>query len=87
MLNLPPALLAIIIACSSAVESQEWPYNLPAHVKYYPEEEHVIKRNVEVERRLLSQIPVGMKKMSGDPGEKFMMDFWQFDEQYTNASK
>lgn len=77
---LPPALLALVLERSTLGQSKEleWPYNLPAHVKYYPEDEGLVKRNVEIRQRLQQQSPVGMKKMSGDPGEMFFLDYWRF---------
>ena len=64
---LPPALLALVLERSALGQSKEleWPYNLPAPVKYYPEDEGLVKRNHEIRQRLQPQSPVGMRKMSG----------------------
>lgn len=81
LLALPPALLGLILHHTAAATAQEleWPYNLPPHVKYYPEDEGLVKRNLQTRQKLQQQMPVGIKKMSGDPGEKFLLDYWQFD--------
>ena len=38
-----------------------------------------MKRNLHIQKRLQQQMPVGIKKMSGDPSEMFFLDYWQFD--------
>lgn len=81
-LTLPSSLLVLLLArcINGGGPELEWPYNLPPHMKYYPQDEAIIRRNVEVQQRLQEQTPTGIRKMSGDPGEKFMMDYWHFDE-------
>ena len=81
LLSLPPTLLAFIAGFSVVTKAQElqWPYNLPSHVKYFPEDEPLIKRGVDVQQRLQHESPVGVKKMSDDPGEKFHYDYWSFE--------
>ena len=91
LFSLPPALLGLILmqGVKSDEQELEWPYNLPRHMKYYPEDEIFVKRIVQIQKRLEQQTPVGMRKMSGDPGEKFMLDYWQFEEtiqEYGNAT-
>ncbi|KAI5255195.1 hypothetical protein E4T42_01925 [Aureobasidium subglaciale] len=73
---LPVTLIAIIFA--TPTYSQDWPYNLPPGEKYYPEHEHHIRRNFEIQQRLNDISPFGVRKMSGDQGEKFFLDYWQF---------
>ena len=49
-------------------------------MKYFPEEEHLIRRNMEIQTRLSYEKPVGLRKMSQDAGEMFLLEYWQFDE-------
>ena len=76
------ALLCTIIAIVVHLQrtnAQQWPYNLPPHQKYFPQHEHLVRRHEEVRNRLASQAPIGIRKMSDDPGEMFFLDYWQFD--------
>ena len=73
-----PALLTLSIPITSG-QSQDWPYNLPAGAKYYPEHESYLKRDLEIQRRINTAPPSAMRKMSEDEGEKFFLDYWQFD--------
>jgi hypothetical protein len=79
LLALPGALFAIVSATPSYI--QDWPYNLPLHAKYYPEHENHIKRDLEIQQKLNMAAPSGVRKMSDHEGEKFFLDYWQFDEQ------
>jgi hypothetical protein len=76
LLALPPAIL-MLCASSCAAESQ-WPYNLPKHMKYYPEDQVHVKRSLNVQERLKKEKPVGVKKMSSNEGEMFFLDDWIF---------
>ncbi|KAF2461512.1 hypothetical protein BDY21DRAFT_88782 [Lineolata rhizophorae] len=80
LLSLPTSLL-LLLAGNPATTSADrpWPYNLPAHAKYYPEDEIHVKRDIEVQERLARQTPIGVRKMSDDEGEKFYLDYWVFD--------
>ncbi|EME44817.1 hypothetical protein DOTSEDRAFT_173192 [Dothistroma septosporum NZE10] len=81
LLSLPATLLALTIAqCAEALEAQ-WPYNLPRHAKYYPEDEPHVKRGLGAQELLQWHAPQGVKKMGDDPGEKFFLDYWEFEEQ------
>jgi hypothetical protein len=77
LLSLPPAIIALLCATSTAAESQ-WPHNVPKHLKYFPEDEVHVKRAVELRERLQHEKPIGMKKMSLDEGEMFMLSDWIF---------
>ena len=79
VLALPASLLSIIASSTVHAQYLPWPYNLPRTARYYPEDEAHIKRNVEVQEKLAWQPPTGVKKMSGDEGEKFFLDYWGFD--------
>lgn len=41
----------------------------------------IVKRHAEIERRLATEAPVGMRKMSGDPEEKFWPGDWIFADE------
>ncbi|KIX95197.1 uncharacterized protein Z520_09113 [Fonsecaea multimorphosa CBS 102226] len=82
---LPSSLLVLIASSIPPVTPQDlnlqWPYNLPADSKYYPEDEVMIKRDLDAQRKLQKSDPTGVRKMSGDPGEKFYLQYWGFEEQ------
>jgi hypothetical protein len=84
LLALPAVLSAIVFATPSY--SQDWPYNLPLDAKYYPEHEHIIKRDLEIQQKLDMAAPSGVRKMSDHEGEKFFLDYWHFDEQTFNST-
>lgn len=80
LLTLPTSLLALLTLIPPT-RSQPWPYNLPPHEKYFPEHEQYIKRNLEIQQKLVAASPAGVRKMSNDEGEKFYMEYWQFGDQ------
>ncbi|KAF2707088.1 hypothetical protein K504DRAFT_410951 [Pleomassaria siparia CBS 279.74] len=77
LLALPPT---ILLLCATCVSSEpQWPHNLPSHMKYFPEDEVHVRRSLSISERLQrGEKPVGVKKMSGDPGEMFFLDNWIF---------
>lgn len=75
-----PSILLIISPAQGEEPRLQWPYNLPAHVKYYPQDEPIVRRSYDVQRRLAEGNPLGVKKMSGDEGEMFWIDFWEFGD-------
>ncbi|PVH89261.1 hypothetical protein DL98DRAFT_565360 [Cadophora sp. DSE1049] len=97
ILSLPTSILLLIISHTSAHASPEpashpqsesasasaaqWPYNLPPHVKFWPEDPPSRRRDLEAieEHIRLGRKPVGVMKMSDDEGEKFYMEYWQFE--------
>ncbi|KIW31328.1 uncharacterized protein PV07_02985 [Cladophialophora immunda] len=82
---LPSSLLVLIASSIPPVSPQglalQWPYDLPPDSKYYPEDELMVKRDLKVQQKLQKSIPTGVRKMSGDPGEKFYLQYWGFEEQ------
>ncbi|CAN9225910.1 unnamed protein product [Alternaria alternata] len=79
LLALPPAIIALCAATPGlAVEESQWPHNVPRHLKYFPEDEVHAKRGLSVKQRLQHEKPIGVKKMSMDEGEMFMLDNWIF---------
>jgi len=81
---LPASLLALITVFTTA-RGQEWHSNLEPHEKYFPEHEEHLRHEWEISQKLQSQQPVGMRKMMGDPGEKFFLDYWEFDTDTTES--
>ncbi|KAI0585680.1 hypothetical protein Alg130_04621 [Pyrenophora tritici-repentis] len=90
LLSLPPAIIALC-AASVAADTQ-WPHNVPRHLKYFPEDEVHAKRSLSIKERLEHEKPIGVKKMSTDEGEMFMLDNWifasdtQHSDVYTNVT-
>jgi hypothetical protein len=77
LLALPPAIIALCAATPGlAAEESQWPHNVPRHLKYFPEDEVHAKRGLSVKQRLQHEKPIGVKKMSMDEGEMFMLDNW-----------
>jgi hypothetical protein len=77
LLSLPSTVLLLLCATASCAEPQ-WPHNVPKHLKYFPEDEIHAKRALDITERLKHERPVGVKKMSVDEGEMFMLDNWIF---------
>ncbi|KAL6250980.1 hypothetical protein RBB50_001188 [Rhinocladiella similis] len=80
---LPSSLLLFVTTSTvrAAAQQMRWPYNLPPEVKYYPEDEFLLKRDIDVQQKLQERPVAGVRKMSHDPGEKFYLDYWGFDEE------
>jgi len=81
---LPASLLALLTILTTA-EGQEWHSNLEPHEKYFPEHEEHLRHQWEIVQKLHSQQPVGIRKMMGDPSEKFFLDYWEFDARTTES--
>ncbi|KAK6438026.1 hypothetical protein LTR95_005775 [Oleoguttula sp. CCFEE 5521] len=80
-LALPATLLGFIaFPEAAAADALQWPYNLPPTVKYHPEHEPLVKRQLEAKEKLASQRPIGMRKMSEDEGEMFFLHYWDFGD-------
>ena len=77
LLSLPTAVILLFCASPSFAELQ-WPYNIPKHLKYFPEDEEHALRGLSVQQRIQKEKPVGVMKMSVDEGEMFMLDSWIF---------
>lgn len=79
LFNLPSSILFCIsfLPLRCFCEPQ-WPYNLPKHIKYFPEDEPHMQRQQRIEERIAWEQPNGVRKMSTEEGEKFFLDFWQF---------
>lgn len=77
LLSLPPAIIALLLATASSAEPQ-WPHNVPKHLKYFPEDEQHARRSLDIYEKLQNEKPIGVKKMSLDEGEMFMLENWIF---------
>jgi hypothetical protein len=82
LLSLPPPLLLLIATTlpGTVIAEADWPHNLPAHAKYFPQDEALVRKGLSAQQRLASRNPVGVRKMSGDESEMFFLDYWQFEE-------
>lgn len=71
---LPATLLALIAIAGATAQNQPRLADLhPDHVKHLKREQHA-------KEQLQWQQPVGMRKMSGDEGEKFFLHYWDFGD-------
>jgi hypothetical protein len=86
LLGLPASILLLIASHSDIVLASDhekaaarWPFNLLSNLKYWPEpatnrQAEAISKDVENTGK-----PLGVMKMSDDEGEKFYMEYWQFE--------
>lgn len=84
LLSLPRALLLLIATTTPCIASADanWPHNLPAHAKYFPQDEPLVRRGLSAQEQLAaSRTPIGVRKMSEDESEMFFLDYWEFEEQ------
>lgn len=97
LLSLPSSLILLLLSHTKASSSEsvhnvsedsqtpnsnQWPWNLPSHVRYWPEDPPHRRRDLEaIEEHLrLGRNPVGVMKMSDDAGEKFWPEYWGFEK-------
>ena len=82
---LPPSLLLLLSHFASSSLSQNLRDSSPLRrdVKYFPEHEAIVRREMDVQQRLQKERPVGMRKMSDDAGEKFYLHDWVFADEAT----
>lgn len=78
ILSLPASLLLLIASAPARVSSNElrWPYSLPPHVKYFPQDESLVRRDENIQQSLRNARPAAVKKMGCDESEKFFLDYW-----------
>ncbi|KAL3425808.1 GPI anchored protein [Phlyctema vagabunda] len=96
LFGLPTSLLILIASqslCTQVVDEDqsalEWPFNLPPHAKYWPEDPPNRRRDLEAidEHVRLGRTPVGVMKMGVDEGEKFFPEYWQFEGELEHANQ
>lgn len=80
--SVPGPLLLLVATAALPTLSLEaqWPYFLPPHIKHFPGDESVIRRNLDIQEKFANQKPVGLHKMSSDAGEMFFPEYWRFDD-------
>ncbi|KAK8228376.1 hypothetical protein HDK77DRAFT_383532 [Phyllosticta capitalensis] len=78
LLSLPSCLLVLVASAGLTEAKPEWPYNLPRHEKYWPEQEAIVKRDAAIKARMAVEVPHVVRKMSDDPSQKFYFDYWEF---------
>jgi hypothetical protein len=88
ILNLPASLLFLLashIISTNAAQGNQSPaqlqWNPPIQAKRWPADSPQRRRQLEAvqEHLRLGRSPVGVLKMSDDEGEKFYMEYWQFE--------
>lgn len=87
-LSLPPAIVLLILSSVPSSLSDpsnnelQWPHDIPRGLKYFPEDESLVKRGLQAHQRLVrdGQMPTGVLRMSPDPNEMFFLDYWLFEE-------
>jgi hypothetical protein len=99
LLSLPLSLIVLLLTDIPSTLSDpsgaelQWPHNIPRGLKYFPEDEPLVKRGLEAHRQLArgEKAPTGVMRMSPDPNEMFFLDYWLFDEsdeiKYTNGTE
>ena len=75
---LPTSLLAVLCLLPHA-KGDAWHSSLQPNEKYLPEHEQHLRHEWEIRQRMQQQVPVGVKKMTGDAEEKFFLEYWQFE--------
>ncbi len=94
ILGLPASilfLLALHTTSASAAQDDQSPaqlqWNLPIQAKRWPVDSPQRRRQLEVveEHLRLGRSPVGVMKMSADEGEKFYMEYWQFEKEFEQS--
>lgn len=80
-LNTPlSACILSILLLSPRIHAQAWHADLAPYEKYFPEHEEHLRNEWQIRQRMQSEEPVGMRKLSGDAGEKFFLDYWRFED-------
>ncbi|KAL1296878.1 hypothetical protein AAFC00_004493 [Neodothiora populina] len=83
LLMLPGVFATFLSVLSTPAYCEPWPF--APHERYWPEHEQHLKRDLEIQQRLDTDVPAGVRKMSDDEGEKFFMDYWQFGDTLGDA--
>ncbi len=81
-LQLAPISLLLFIASTPTTAQTlqaRCPNNFPPRAKYFPEDEPLVRRNCDIQKRLVDQRPIGVQKMNGDEGEMFFLEYWRFE--------
>lgn len=94
-LGLPSSILLLLISQTGSVQAIQdnrflthWPRDLTAHFKDWVYGSPSWRQDEELEKDdiLTSKTPIGTLKMSEDEGEKFFMEYWQFEGEDTQSN-
>ena len=88
--QLVPASLLVFIATSPTVTRalvKPWPFGLGSLERSKSELESSTSRDGTPIRQHTDQVPIAVRKMSGDKGEMFFPEYWQFETETDSASK
>ena len=64
----------------TALADATWFRRVEAHQEHSPQYEGLARRHVDIEKRMATQAPTAVRKMSEDPREMFFLDYWEFDD-------
>lgn len=82
----PTLLLASSVQLRPSQAQRRWSQERSAGEKYWPEHETLARRDDRVPERVANRAPIGIRRMSGDPGEKFFLDYWVFGDSDTKGA-
>ena len=88
--QLVPASLLIFIATAPTVTQalvKPWPFGLASLTRSKSELESSTGRGGTAIIHHKDQVPIAVRKMSGDKGEMFFPEYWQFETETDGASK
>ncbi|KAJ8062309.1 hypothetical protein OCU04_008856 [Sclerotinia nivalis] len=94
-LGLPTSILLLLVSQTNSVQAihdnrllTQWPRDLAAHFKHWIYGSASWRRDDEFERddTLTVKGPIGTLKMSENEGEKFFMEYWQFEGEDTQSN-
>jgi progranulin len=79
--TLPSSLLLLVscLSCSARLQSLEGSEDATLQPRHDSADETILKREADIQQRLQWQRPSAVRKMSGDPAEKFLLDYWIFE--------
>ena len=73
------SLLGMLQSPLPCLADLQWPYNLSPSTKYYPEDEPLVRRSIEIQELFANQTPHALRKMSSDKGQMFLLEYWGFN--------
>lgn len=90
VLQLIPASLLLFIATAPTVTQalvNPWPFGLGPFTRSKSGREPLTRRGGTAITHHMAQAPIAVRKMSGDQGEMFFPEYWQFEAKTNGASK
>jgi hypothetical protein len=82
-----PVLIFLLASCQAHGEGDTSVSESIDNATLSPDAEQVLRRNVEIISQLAETPVQGVRKMSGDEGEKFFLDYWQFVDNVQGISE